>query len=42
MSPIEFPLIKRAEAPTYEELEEPTGDTATRRGLLWFDKEWDQ
>ena len=34
--------IKKAEAPTYEEPTEPTGDAATRRGLLWFDKEWDQ
>jgi hypothetical protein len=34
--------IKKAEAPAYEEPEEPTGDAATRRGLLWFDKEWDQ
>ena len=34
--------IKRAEAPTYEEPSEPTGDASTRRGLLRFDKEWDQ
>ena len=26
--------IKRAEAPTYEEPQEPTGDTGTRRALL--------
>ena len=34
--------IKRAEAPTYEEPTEPTGDAATRRGLLQFEKEWEQ
>ena len=34
--------IKKAEAPTYREPDKPTGDTATRRGLLQFDKEWEQ
>jgi hypothetical protein len=34
--------IKKAEAPTYREPDEPTGDAATRRGLLRFDKEWDK
>ena len=34
--------INRVEAPTYEEPTEPTGDAATRRGLLRFGKEWDQ
>ena len=32
--------IKKAEAPTYEEPTEPTGDAATRRGLLRFDMKW--
>ena len=40
--PVASRAIKRAEAPTYEEPTEPTGDAATRRGLLRFDKEWDQ
>jgi hypothetical protein len=40
--PEAFRAIKKAEAPTYREPDKPTVDASTRRGLLRFDKEWDQ
>ena len=34
--------IKRAENPIYKEPDEPTGDEATRKGLMMFDRKFKQ
>ena len=34
--------IKRAEHPIYKEPDEPTGDEATRKGLMMFDRKFEQ